>query len=615
MIRRAAALVPALVFLPLLVLEWHGDGITPLLRATGLVFLIVSAVSPMTGLLALAGLLPVATQLQVAAHAPMSGAQVAELMIVAFLVGDSLRNARAPAVASRRLVWPATLVAAVVIGAGVVQLGVEQQATTATAPAFFGLIGRHVMRSFFSDISALPALHLTMTWIEGLLLAVVAERLLQSQPQRGPVVARMFVVGATAAGVCAVLRLIEISTRTGDVWASTAQFLRAVRLNPHYPDLNAGGSYYVLCLVPAVWLAFKRRLWAWPASAVILLALWLTGSRSAMVAGVIILAVAWIVDRRPKKRALVVAGLIAVVAAIVVMRPRGSQTLADETMHMRIELMKVGLRMAATHPMFGVGPGQFRAAAGPFVTPWLIGQWWSVRGIENSHNQFVQILAELGAVGLLAFLGLLAAVKLPAMRSIVKRTASPELVAMAWGLVAFFISSLLGHPLLTTQVLFATFLAIGITAGLVPEPAPAPGRRLTWLVAGTVTLLAISVPFRIDAARRGAFLDNVMIGVSGVRDTLDNVRYRAVEPRAVWFVAATTTSVTLPLRQAPGATTPCRVSVTVDGAPVTEASPTAEQWLRVELPLPASVRSRASRAISVTSGDGCQLIAGPLVKR
>jgi hypothetical protein len=106
-----------------------------------------------------------------------------------------------------------------------------------------------------------------------------------------------------------------------------------------------------------------------------------------------------------------------------------------------------------------------------------------------------------------------------------------------------------------------------------------------------------------------------MIGVSCVRDTLKNVRYRAVEPRAVWFLAATTKSVTLPLRQAPGATTPCRVSVTVDGAPVTEASPTAEQWLLVELPLPAPARWRASRAIGVASGDGCQLIAGPIVKR
>lgn len=455
-----------------------------------------------------------------------------------------------------------------------------------------------------------------MVWIEALLLALSVERLLRQKPSLGISATRIFLIGTAAAASCAAIRLFEASARTPSFWAALVQYVRSLRLNPHYPDLNAAGSYYLLGLVPAVWLAFKRRLWLWPFSGVTALALWLSGSRAAMVTGVLTLAVAWVVERRPRLRTLVVAGLITVVAAFALMRPRATlQPEAGLTMRLRGELMMVGVRMAIAHPAFGVGPGQFREAASTFVTPWLLKIIPVTGGVENAHNQFIQILAELGTVGLLAFVWILIAPGRAIARSVGQKTAPPELIAMAWGLVAFLVSSLLGHPLLTTQVLFAFFLAIGITAGLVPEPAPAPGRRLTGLVAVAVALLAVSVPFRIDAARRAAFLDNVMIGVSGVRDTLDNVRYRAVEPRAVWFVAATTQSATLPLRQAPGTTTPCRVSVTVDGASVTEASPTAEQWLRVELPLPAPARWRASRAIGVTSGDGCQLIAGPLVKR
>src|SRR5262249_28586989 len=151
--------------------------------------------------------------------------------------------------------------------------------------------------------------------------------------------------------------------RTPTLWTTLRQSIRTFRLNPHYSDLNAAGSYYVLCLIPAGWLGFKRTFWWWSVAALIGLALWLTGSRSALVAGVVVLAAAWIIDRRPSLRTLVAAGLIVLVAAAVLMRPRGAlQASPDETMRLRLELMRVGVRIAATHPVFGVGLGQFQSA-------------------------------------------------------------------------------------------------------------------------------------------------------------------------------------------------------------------------------------------------------------
>jgi O-antigen ligase len=615
-LRRGLVLAPALLLAPLLVVGWYGDGITPLLRVTALVFLAVTALSPAAGLLLMAGVMPVATQLQVAARAPMSGAQVAELMVLAFLVVVSVRRAIAADFTPSRLVRPGIVMGAVMVSAGLVQLGVDQQATAATPAAFFSHLHEHLGRKYFSDFSAFPALHVSMAWLEALLLAVAVERLIHQQPPLRVSATRMFLVGATAAASCAAIRLFEISARTGAFWASVVQYVRSLRINPHYGDLNAGGSYYLLSWVPAVWLGFKRQFWPAAMSFVILLGLWLTGSRAAMISGVLALGAAWVTSRRPRLVLMIAGGLVVAVVALVLTRQREEkQNAVALGMHLRGELITIGVKIAAISPVFGVGPGQFRVAAAPFVTPALAAQLGPEVGIENAHNQFIQILAELGAVGLIVFIWVLAAPARAIAGSIARRTAPPALQAMAWGLVAFLVSSMLGHPLLTTQVLFAFFLALGITAGLIEEPAPVASARVKWLVGAAVVALFASIPFRIDAARRAAVLDNVTIGVSSVRGTIDDVRYRVPEPHAVWFVDATTKQVTLPLRQAPEGQPACRVGVTVDGQPFTEVTPSSAAWLRLDVPLPPPGRSRASRRIGVdVLADGCRLLVGPLVK-
>jgi hypothetical protein len=40
-----------------------------------------------------------------------------------------------------------------------------------------------------------------------------------------------------------------------------------------------------------------------------------------------------------------------------------------------------------------------------------------------------------------------------------------------------------------------------------------------------------------------------------------------------------------------------------------------DRWLRVDLPLRAPKRTRATRAIGINTTDGCQLLVGPIVKR
>ena len=121
-----------------------------------------------------------------------------------------------------------------------------------------------------------------------------------------------------------------------------------------------------------------------------------------------------------------------------------------------------------------MGPGQFQEASKTFITPEFSARAAGIFG-ENAHNQFIQTLAELGTVGLLPFLWLVFLPVHHGVKSIVWRTASPLLVALTWGVVAFLVSCVLGHPLLTPQVLTLFLLALGAMAGVLPEP-PAPAR-------------------------------------------------------------------------------------------------------------------------------------------
>ena len=120
--------------------------------------------------------------------------------------------------------------------------------------------------------------------------------------------------------------------------------------------------------------------------------------------------------------------------------------------------------MTRDHPAFGVGIGNFRSVSRHYVTdeyPQL--RRWAPRG-QNAHNNFLQILGELGIPGLLAFLWLVVPV---ARRWRWEPASAADTVvyasAMAAGLATFLISALFGHPLLIPQVAAAFFLVLGLT--------------------------------------------------------------------------------------------------------------------------------------------------------
>jgi hypothetical protein len=144
-------------------------------------------------------------------------------------------------------------------------------------------------------------------------------------------------------------------------------------------------------------------------------------------------------------------------------------------------------------------------------------------GPENAHNYFIQVLAEVGTIGLFALGFFLVTIALAVWPS---PDQAPPRIRMAMGLSAgllgFVLTWVTGHPLLTlsNQLWLATVLAVGVAAVGVstmserPKPAPQTGR--TWLharawllhrfwVPGTIMLtLAVAAPRVVVAARSGS---------------------------------------------------------------------------------------------------------------
>src|SRR6185436_12870588 len=101
----------------------------------------------------------------------------------------------------------------------------------------------------------------------------------------------------------------------------------------------------------------------------------------------------------------------------------------------------------------------------PDFMPLRLAQYYRA---ENAHNQVLQVLGELGGVGLAAFMALFVAGLFPAARSLWRGDTPPLLAGLAVGTGSFLIAALGMHPLLIPEVAMAFFLVLGLTSGTAP---------------------------------------------------------------------------------------------------------------------------------------------------
>jgi putative inorganic carbon (HCO3(-)) transporter len=188
------------------------------------------------------------------------------------------------------------------------------------------------------------------------------------------------------------------------------------------------------------------------------------GGFLALMAGVSVASL----SERPAWRALVIPPLFC--AALLLLSPRPYQARiltiarpqAEGSVQGRIGIWKEGLQAAGERPLTGQGPGSFRTA----------------ERRRTSHNIFIELLAETGSFGLLAYLLVIVTTfsGLHRARRTSARTPEAARVRVAsFGLAAALAAYLTASMALGSPLQSPPFVLVGLALALVRNTSRAPG--------------------------------------------------------------------------------------------------------------------------------------------
>jgi hypothetical protein len=489
---------------------------------------------------------------------------------------------------------------------------------------------RTYAHGYFLMESSGDALDTAMRILESLLLFRITSIIAREKSCWAPRVAAAIVAGAALAAIVNLYGLWSAALQQPAPFQSWLRLFASERLNVHYGDLNAAGSYFVMTLAVAAGYALHKasRWWAAPAAAVIAAGLWVSGSRAAIVAGF----VATLVPLGARLRAarigvprpaivLSAAVLLAAAALTAYWLPlRGNQRSANDALRVRYELTLTSLRMVATAPVFGVGVGNYYTLSGQFASPELLVLFPPARQ-ENAHNNFLQMVAEFGLVGAAAFawLGWAAA------RRLTRLVRDDERDPPRWGIVigvtAFAVSCLGGHPLLLDEPAFTFWLLLGAGAGWggaalgVPTPTlvasaatnddlhPARRRvprfvRALGTPAAIVGIVLATIPMRWYAGRAQMDLENVAFGLTGWYTGRDGVPYRLSGRTSTIYVRNGYRGLRIPIKATPPHTE-VEVTFRIDGAVADIVRVRSDRWQVVPLIVPTGYSWSRFRPLAI----------------
>jgi O-antigen ligase len=431
----------------------------------------------------------------------------AEALVLAFLAGALVRGwtlHRFRGFPSNRLHVAALLFGFVVAASCVEQIWLLQIQRDLPAPFLQDLFS-YAGRSYVRAIGGYTMIFHGMLLLEGLALLLLAGHYSRSRPEYPMRLVTMLIIGATGAALVNIGHFLSQLFGTGQPVAKFSEVFTGQRWTVHIGDVNAAASFFVMLLLIAFSLAWedrpKRGIWA-AAGAVSGLALWMTASRTAMVAVLIIAVIcaAVLVLRRSTHRIAVAAiAIVALVGSIAFvirfLTVDFFSVEAIEAIGIRRTFLLVTVRMLEWQPAFGVGIGQYQLWSPHFI-PTELSETSYAR--ENAHNQFAQIAGELGIVGLATFVGALGVSLWHRGRSSRPHTPVRPVLPVLLGLGAFILTWLGGHPLLVAEVAYPFWMTLGIVPGLISSDD-----RLGWkpVAAAAVMALALSVsiPSRVGS--------------------------------------------------------------------------------------------------------------------
>jgi O-antigen ligase len=511
-------------------------------------------------------------------------------------------------------------VAAVLFGIAAMASGVSQLGAVYRRfePGTFasGLIQFLTSRYFIDRTTFAPLLNAAFA-IEGVVLFVAAVTFVRPASANLPRLLRMLALGATASAAITALRLLESALRSENSLATFGRFFTTLRYSALLGDVNAAGSFYVLALLITsglgcqAWSESRRGAFtAFVAVGLVqALGLWWTGSRTAVLT-LLISALVWgavriLAGASRRAAVLSLAGIVLVTAAasVAVLRYSPNRIDSSSTLHVRAEMARTALRLTATAPWFGIGIGRFYERSPEFIhSPW-VKLYYSH---ENAHNNYLQILAELGIIGAALFVWWLGAAVLAAHHA---RTRWDEQGLLA-GIAAFLLTCLTGHPLLVREVAYPFWIALGAAtaagAARIEKTASDPRHwdaRIPATAAVAISLVLIaSVPPRARFEAQQADLEHLALHTSTWRDSEDGMKYRQFSDTATFFVPTGGVAIWWQMRTS--AAEPVTVNLRLQGKPAAGVTLWGASWQEVRMIVPAAEVRYAALEMQARTASG-----------
>jgi len=599
---------------------------------------VVAAARPASAVLAFAALAPFGRVIAGDLFHVWPTSRFSEALVLAFLAGWALARLRRPAAgrmsgarADLALVLGATVVASVLVEVGVLRYWKDYWWPYLASLADY-LCRDYLtlvvdVRPFAGGVSGLVAPGAAALLLEGLALMWVVHASCADNPRLWR---RVVYVSLGAAMAAAAMNM----TQVGRVWAASGAGLLAFIHDRRIPLLttkvNVAASYYALFLpmgAALLWSPFQRERGAWRGALtagligfgtlMLFAALWMVGSRAAMLAAIAVIGIAAAVlaaSRARLRNRVGVGAAGVIVIAVLAYALYGRAFGGSETVHFgtavqfRLLAWQAAVRMIADHPLFGVGIGHFRPEGTAYVTSDVFRAWLG-EGKFHAHNYFLEVAGELGLIGGAVCAAMFVSILWNAGTAC-RRRRDVLLGGVVAGLAGFLITCLSGQPLLVEVVAHPFWMVLGValcagsridqTGPATPDPPAVWHRWRSRLVVGTLAVLAASIPVRVWQGHHEVNLALASYGMADDWSTEEDGRpFKRVEGEGAFFVYGHAYWLDVPVRRdatnPPGAVD---VAIRLDGRIAGRLTLAGDEWQTAGFLIPPD-KTRSYRRIDL----------------